>query len=778
MLFANNGAMMFLIDPVEGRIVEANPAAAAYYGWSQASLAQKSIADLNTGTPERLREVIALVLAGERRRFQFQHRLADGSVRNVEVYLTPIHLRGETLICTIVHDITERIAAEEVTAATISRVLLQNQIVTRLALSPGITTGEVSQVARELTQSVSAAFGLDRVGVWLFDHNEQELSCVDQFTHTPAAHTSGPVHTAARYPAEFAALKTAKCIDAHDARTDPRTAGYTADYLEPRHITALLDGVIRVGQRNLGTVRFEHVGKAHRWSADEIAFAAQLADQVGLALLNREQRQAVEAVARSEENFRNFFDHSGDFLTVLDMQGRILAANQTVLGRLGYSAGALIGHSMLQLHPQESRTEAEWVLRQILTGRAESSPLPIVDASGNQIPVETRIVRGHWNGQPALFGITRDISLIKLSEEKFSKAFNLSDSLMAIATADDYRLLEVNQAFLQVLGYSADEVLGRTAADLELLTDATLLLRVEALQDAGTHAGVETNLRTKSGQLRHGIFSAHRIHLQDQQYLLANFVDFTERKLAEDRLRLAMLELEQANRHLQEMTDRAHAASQAKSAFLANMSHEIRTPMNAVIGMTGLLLDTTLDPTQRRFAQTVRASGEALLSLVNEVLDFSKIEAGKLELETLDFDLQTVLDDFASMLALRAHDKGLELICSADPDVPLALRGDPGRLRQILINLTGNALKFTATGEIAVRATLVAATADSVQVRFGVRDTGIGIPLEKQNLLFQSFSQVDASTTRKYGGTGLGLAISKQLATLMGGEIGVESAAG
>jgi PAS domain S-box-containing protein len=778
MLFANNGAMMFLIDPAQGRIVEANPAASSYYGWSQEELALKTIADINTNPPERWREVMALVLAGDRTRFQFQHRLASGAVRDVELYLTPIHLHGTTLICTIVHDITERIAAEALTAATISRVLRQNQIVSHLALSQGITTGEVLQMARELTQSVSATFGLDRVGVWLFDHSEQELTCIDQFTHTPAAHTSGPVLTAAQYPAEFAALRAAKCVDAHQARTDPRTCGYTADYLAPRHITALLDGVIRVGQRNLGTVRFERVGHPYHWSADEIAFAAQLADQIGLALLNREQRQAVEAVARSEENFRNFFDHSGDFLTVLDMQGRILAANQTVLARLGYTTGTLIGESMLRLHPTENRTEAEWVLRQIISGRAETSPLPIVDASGSQIPVETRIVRGHWNGQPALFGITRDISLIKLSEEKFSKAFNLSDSLMAIASAEDFRLLEVNQSFLRVLGYTADEVIGNTAGELALIVDSALQSADSGGLGLSAPAGMETTLRTKSGALRHGVFSAHHIQLQDQQYLLTNFVDFTERKLAEDRLRQAMLELERANHHLQEMTDRAYAASQAKSSFLANMSHEIRTPMNAVIGMTGLLLDTTLDPTQRRFAHTVRASGEALLSLVNEVLDFSKIEAGKLELETLDFDLQPVLDDFASMLALRAADKGLELVCSADPDVPMQLRGDPGRLRQILINLVGNSLKFTATGEVAVRATLLDATPEYVQLRFGVRDTGIGIPVEKQNLLFQSFSQVDTSTTRKYGGTGLGLAISKQLASLMGGEIGVQSAAG
>ncbi len=171
-------------------------------------------------------------------------------------------------------------------------------------------------------------------------------------------------------------------------------------------------------------------------------------------------------------------------------------------------------------------------------------------------------------------------------------------------------------------------------------------------------------------------------------------------------------------------------------------------------------------------------SGESLLALLNDILDFSKIEAGKLDLEMLDFDLRALLDDFAATLALRVQEKGLEFICAAAPDVPSLLRGDPGRLRQVLTNLAGNAVKFTAKGEIAVRASLVEETDDEVMIRFSVKDTGIGIPVDKQELLFQKFTQADVSTTRKYGGTGLGLAISKQLTEMMGGEIGVVSAEG
>jgi len=251
-----------------------------------------------------------------------------------------------------------------------------------------------------------------------------------------------------------------------------------------------------------------------------------------------------------------------------------------------------------------------------------------------------------------------------------------------------------------------------------------------------------------------------------------------QRDHLEDEVAIRTAELVTTNVHLITAKDVAEEANRAKSEFLANMSHEIRTPINGILGMTELTLDTVLTKEQQDYLLMVRTSGEALLSVVNDILDFSKVEAGMLDLDEIEFNLYNCVGETMKTLALRAHQKGIELAYDASPDIPWRVIGDPGRLRQILVNLVGNAIKFTAKGEVLVGIENRPGATDEIQLQFSVSDTGIGIPAEKQGLLFKAFSQADSSTTRKYGGTGLGLAISAKLVERMGGKLWVESEAG
>ena len=359
-----------------------------------------------------------------------------------------------------------------------------------------------------------------------------------------------------------------------------------------------------------------------------------------------------------------------------------------------------------------------------------------------------------------------------LFENMFSGFILLEVIQDACGNPVDHRLLQANTEFERMTGLDRRKEMGRTSADLSFKWPAEVAqsyyqvaLGGEPIHDERFNESLQRHYEIRVSSHQKGQFAVL-------------FNDISERKLTERELRKSNQLLEDATARATEMAVKAEHANAAKSEFLANMSHEIRTPMNGVIGMTSLLLDTELTKEQRRFAETIRASSESLLAVINDILDFSKIEAGKLTLDNLALAPRSLMEDLVASMAARAEEKDLELVCSLALGVPSLLRGDPGRLRQVLVNLVGNAVKFTSKGEVTVRVSLDQETARDVVLRFSVRDTGIGIPTDKLNVIFRKFTQVDASTTRRYGGSGLGLAISKQLAELMGGEIGVQSEEG
>lgn len=484
-----------------------------------------------------------------------------------------------------------------------------------------------------------------------------------------------------------------------------------------------------------------------------------------------ERKRQERELRESEEKYRVLVDAIPDMVWTIDGQANPHFITTNVEKLLGFSLEEMYqGGWFGCVHPDDLPGLSEAFLKFQTCGGTFQHECRLQKKDGERIWVQVRAMK-MAGGSGLTVGLTTDITERKRAEEAQRvselRYHRLFDRNMAgvFRTTSTGRILDCNDSLAQTLGYSSSrELMSSVEHSSDLYFDREGRdLFLEQLSARGSLTNHELKFRHRDGTALWLLMNANRDEdpATGGYYIEGTLIDITGRKTAEKRWA--------------EAKEAAEAASRAKSDFLANMSHEIRTPLNGVIGMLDLVLDTGLTQEQHEYLDISRTSAESLLSVINDILDFSKIEARKLDLENIPFNLREMVAAAMKPLGVRASGKNLELILEVGPEVPQTVTGDPGRLRQVLLNLAGNALKFTEQGEIALRVELLSQSPESVTLRFTVSDTGVGIPLDRQRTIFDAFSQADTSVTRRFGGTGLGLTISKQLISMMNGTIGVKS---
>ncbi|MEN8899064.1 MAG: PAS domain S-box protein [Nonlabens sp.] len=548
-------------------------------------------------------------------------------------------------------------------------------------------------------------------------------------------------------------------INISDVSQMPIEAKAEQEILESQNIKSLLVLPVHSGSKLIGFVGFDNVMSTVFWTQQDSQMLYLLADILSNAIIRKLNE---EELTNSFKNLRNYFDLNSDFVVILNDQAEIIKVNQQVIDTLGYEEDDVVGKSVLLLHPSKEEKDAATVIGEILDNERKKSPMPIIANNGKRILVETTAKKGLWDGKPAVFVISKDISELKLSEEKFSKIFHNSPEITGLSNLDTGECLEVNSAFYSKLGFSPDEVIGKQAYTL-LKMEKNIKDKIETeLKEKGSLQNMETVIYTKHGKPLNVLLSSSIIQILDSKYNLTIASDITESV--------------KNKRELIQAKEKAEESDRLKLAFLATMSHELRTPLNHVIGFSNLIPDMTDDESIMEFSKLINQSGSNLLNIIEDIFDLAMVEQSTIKIRQQEVLIRDIYLELKNQLQeiLFESDKNESIQLDYRFDSTLATKRiitDKPKVMQVMTNIIKNAVKYTEKGRIALSLTLE----QNSYLSLNIKDTGIGIPENKIDIIFDFFRQVDDSHTREYGGVGIGLAISQKIATAMGGKIKVKS---
>jgi PAS domain S-box-containing protein len=882
-MFMNNPQPMWIYDMETLQFLEVNNAAISHYGYTREEFLGMTIRDIR---PQEDVEALLMDVKNTKDSLssarEWRHRKKNGEIINVEIGSHSITYNDRNARHVLVNDITQRkLIEQEITALnenlehsiiertmelTQTNAYLQNEIEERKRIELALSESEKSY--RTVVENVNEViFQTDAAGLWVFLNRSWEKVTgftVEESIGQLFVNYVHPDDRARNWELFEPLIQRKKDYCRHEIRYLTKDGGFR--WIEVYARLGLNDN-------------------------DEIT------GTYGTLMDITERRTAEELINLTRQNYETFFNTIDDFLWVLDEQGNIIHTNNTVQKRLNYTENELLNQSVLLVHPEDRREEAGRIVGEMLAGTAEFCPVPVVTKSGKPIPVETRVKAGFWNGRPVIFGVSKDISQIQLSEQKFSSAFQSNSAMMSISNFSSGVFIDVNLAFVDAMGYSRQETIGRTSKELELFADIETRNQItEKLNQNIQIRKMEVLLKTKNGTIKTGLLSADPIYIGETRCLLSVVVDITERKQAEEQLQwnktlLEMMsnssplgflvvdnrtddilyynkrfcqiwgieELEEqmhrgelknndiipyclpvlvdipafaesckplqdennrtvlsdeipfsnnrtihryttqirgiddqyfgrfyifediseeklAKQELMDARIEAEQANLAKSEFLSRMSHELRTPMNSILGFAQLLEIGELNARQSKGVNHIMKSGKHLLDLINEVLDISRIEAGRLSLSLEPVQLSSVIPEMIDFIKPQLNERQVSIELIESNSNQLFVKSDRQRLKQILLNLLNNAIKYNREcGSIQVKTELQPAGDSEIRmIRISVTDTGLGISEEDLPKLFKPFERIGAEKSATEG-TGLGLSVVKKLIEAMGGKLGVES---